>query len=143
MNLHPEQGFRHSSTHHAELCFCRERATVHISYGSGCGTVCGIHAEAIKKVKPHATIITLAVKGLHNMDEVTAIAEAKAIIRSEKYGLYVREVLKQLLETIEKTSASECEHYAQLAEKFAEGTSSKVERATLRYFAKALREGTV
>lgn len=42
---------RHRPDDHTDRCYCGRRATVHVAYGSGCGNVCGIHANVIERRK--------------------------------------------------------------------------------------------
>jgi hypothetical protein len=35
----------HGAGSHEDTCYCGRKATRHVSYGSGCGNVCGIHAK--------------------------------------------------------------------------------------------------
>jgi hypothetical protein len=57
--LRPVQPIRHSSMSHDVTCFCKRTATVHIRYGSGCGTVCDRHAVSIQRLKPLAKVTKL------------------------------------------------------------------------------------
>jgi hypothetical protein len=41
----------HDQEHHKEICHCGRRATKHVDYDTGCGNVCGIHANVIKRRK--------------------------------------------------------------------------------------------
>lgn len=42
---------RHRPENHERDCYCGERATAHVMYGSGCGNVCDKHAAMIARVK--------------------------------------------------------------------------------------------
>ncbi len=46
---------RHSSTSHGDHCYCGRPARWHITYGSGCGNVCGIHRRVIERRKAGVT----------------------------------------------------------------------------------------
>jgi hypothetical protein len=41
----------HGPDGHKTRCYCGRKATRHVSYGSGCGNVCGIHARVIARRK--------------------------------------------------------------------------------------------
>lgn len=41
----------HDPKQHGTLCYCGRKAKVHISYGTGCANVCGIHARTISRRK--------------------------------------------------------------------------------------------
>lgn len=36
---------------HGDHCYCGRKARWHVSYGSGCGNVCGTHKNAILRIK--------------------------------------------------------------------------------------------
>lgn len=41
----------HGTDSHKDTCYCGRKAVKHVSYGSGCGNVCGIHARVIARRK--------------------------------------------------------------------------------------------
>lgn len=51
----PARRFRHRPEDHTGKCHCGRTATVHVSYGSGCGNVCGIHLRVIERRKGSVT----------------------------------------------------------------------------------------
>ena len=42
---------KHNPDSHCSACHCRQPATVHVAYGSGCGNVCDEHAAAVRAAK--------------------------------------------------------------------------------------------
>ena len=45
--------------YHGANCFCGRPARWHVSYGSGCGNVCGIHKRSCERVKRVVTATPL------------------------------------------------------------------------------------
>lgn len=54
----PELAEIHRPEDHRATCYCGRPARHHVSYGSGCGNVCGIHMQVCRRRKGPLCVVT-------------------------------------------------------------------------------------